>query len=84
MGEQWTEEKCLNLIEIYQNYPVLWDPKDSNYYKKNLKADAWENIGQAMGIPAESCKKKFITLLACYRREKMKTKNSHGTGKGMY
>ncbi|XP_050293062.1 uncharacterized protein LOC126733725 [Anthonomus grandis grandis] len=42
-----------------------------------------EEIGQAMGIPAESCKKKFITLLVCHRREKMKTKNSHGTGKAM-
>lgn len=71
---EWTEEKVLNLIEVYQNTPVLWDPKNKNYYKKHLKVDAWETIGQAIGASGENCKNKMITLLSCYRRERMKIK----------
>jgi hypothetical protein len=42
---EWDDEKCLNLIEIYRNKPLLSDPKDRNYYKKHLKDDAWAEIG---------------------------------------
>jgi hypothetical protein len=45
---EWDDEKCLNLIEIYRNKPLLCDPKDRNYYKKHLKDDAWAEIGVAM------------------------------------
>jgi hypothetical protein len=38
---EWDDEKCLNLIEINRNKPLLWDQKDRNYYKKGLKDDAW-------------------------------------------
>jgi hypothetical protein len=37
---EWDDEKCLDLIEIYRNNPLLWDPKDRMYYKKHLKDDA--------------------------------------------
>lgn len=45
--------------------------------------DAWETIGQAIGTSGENCKNKMITLLSCYRSERMKIKKSNGTGKGM-
>jgi hypothetical protein len=50
---QWTEEESLQLIEIYKTNAILWDPKHINYYKKNLKWDAWRDIGCAMGRCAE-------------------------------
>jgi hypothetical protein len=36
---EWDDEKCLNLIDIYKNTPILWDLKDKHYYKKRLKED---------------------------------------------
>lgn len=81
---EWTEESCLNLIELYRNHTLLWDPSDPNYFKKNLKADAWTEIGKAMGSTDEICKKKIITLLSSFRREKAKMNKSQGTGKGKF
>jgi hypothetical protein len=43
---EWDDEKCLHLIEIYKNKPILWHPKDINYCKKHLKEDAWIQEGE--------------------------------------
>jgi hypothetical protein len=66
---EWEDEKCLNLIDIYRNTPILWDPKDKRYYKKHLKEDAWAGIDVAMNTTGANCKQKIVTLLASYRRE---------------
>ncbi|KAL4720967.1 hypothetical protein ACJJTC_019227 [Scirpophaga incertulas] len=79
---EWSEEKCLTLIELYRNNPVLWDPQDANFKNKNLKEDAWVEIGRGMDISGEMCKNKMKILLSGFRREKSKQKKSSGTGKG--
>jgi hypothetical protein len=79
---EWDDEKCLNLIEIYRNNPLLWDPKDRNYYKKHQKDGAWAEIGVAMHTTCSDCKQKLVNLLASFRWEKMKTKKSMGNGRG--
>ncbi|KDR08139.1 hypothetical protein L798_02256 [Zootermopsis nevadensis] len=68
---EWDDEKCLNLIDIYKNTPILWGPNDTNYYKMMF--------GLKLVL---LCKQEMVTLLASYRREKMKIKKSMGTGKG--
>jgi hypothetical protein len=67
---EWDDEKCLNLIEIYRNNPLLWDPKDRNYYKKHMKGDAWDEISVAMHTTGSDCKQKMVSLLASFRRKK--------------
>lgn len=79
---EWSDEKCLTLIELYRNYTVLWDPQDENFKNKNLKEDAWVEIGRGMDIPGEMCKNKMKILLSGFRREKAKQIKSSGTGKG--
>nr|CAH7722601.1 unnamed protein product [Callosobruchus chinensis] len=34
---KWTNELCLQLIDLYEQYPVLWDSSNSFYYSKNKK-----------------------------------------------
>lgn len=80
--ETWTEDASLQLIELYQNNPLIWDPKHEDYYKKNKKIDAWSRISQELNKDVELCKNKIISLLASYRREKKKEDKSKGTGKG--
>jgi hypothetical protein len=65
-----------------QEQIVTWDPNDINYYKKNLKDDAWADIGVAMHMTGSDCKQKMVNLLASFRQEKMKTKKIMGTGRG--
>jgi hypothetical protein len=45
-------------------------------------ADAWEELAAEMNTTAVECKKKITSLLASFRREKMKIRNNHGTGTG--
>lgn len=79
----WSEDKSLELIELYKKKSVLWNPKDPTYFKKPLKNYAWREIADSLGIEADECKNKMISLLASYRREKAKIKKHLGTGKGM-
>ncbi|XP_050677039.1 uncharacterized protein LOC126973761, partial [Leptidea sinapis] len=48
----------LQLIEEYRKHNVLWDPRDENYKKKNLKGDAWKIIGEALNTEPDLCKSK--------------------------
>ncbi|XP_050298442.1 uncharacterized protein LOC126737557 [Anthonomus grandis grandis] len=79
---EWNREACLKLIDIYEQNPVLWNPKHGLYYNKIKKHDAWVNIGQNMQCGSEEVKKKMESMLASFRREKSKGKKSVGTGKG--
>ncbi|KAL4714326.1 hypothetical protein ACJJTC_009678 [Scirpophaga incertulas] len=78
----WSDEQSLELISLYQGKPVIWDPKNPDYFKKNLKADAWSDIAHLLEKDVEECKKKMISLLASHRREKGKVKKGHSSGKG--
>lgn len=80
----WSDEQSLELISLYQKKPVIWDPKNPQYYKKNLKHDAWSDIAHSLERDVEECKNKMISLLASHRREKGKVKKSHSSGKGMF
>ncbi|XP_044761532.1 uncharacterized protein LOC123318841 [Coccinella septempunctata] len=68
----WNDERILHLIELYRRKPVIWDPKHEDYYKKNLKLDAWEDIGRALGISGDDCKNKMVNVLSSWRRERGK------------
>ena len=80
---EWSRETAINLIEIYKQYPCLWNPGDSQYFNKIKKEDAWKEISEQLNIPQDECRKTILSLLACFRKEKKKEKNSTGTGKGM-
>ncbi|XP_069688648.1 uncharacterized protein [Periplaneta americana] len=79
---EWSEEEMLGLVEEYKLCPVLWNPSDKDYYKKHKKIDAWRDISTNIGRPEEDCKKKIISLLSSYRREKSRVKKSNRTRKG--
>lgn len=74
------EENCLRLIETYKRFPVLWDPKDQYYYRKNLKNDAWKEIGAIMGSDYEQCRSKLLSLLSSFKKRKEKVKKVKGQG----
>lgn len=79
---KWTNEITLKFIELYQNKPMLWDPKNQNYYNKFMKHDAWEELASEMKISLDDCKQKIMSLQSSFRRERSKIKKSHGTGTG--
>lgn len=78
----WTNEKVIDFIERYKNKPILWDPKNSKYYNKFAKSDAWDQLADEMEITAVDCRKKITSLLSSFRREKMKIKKNRRTRTG--
>lgn len=79
---EWTDENTIKLIEQYQTKTMLWDPKNDQYWKKDAKLEAWEEIGKALDTNSEICKNKMFSVLSSFRREKSKMKQSQGPGKG--
>lgn len=93
MDMEWSEENLLNLVETYKLFQNLWDPKHKDYFKKEKKIDAWNEIASAVGKSAEAIKKKISSLLATRDVQKRKKQSlyfvfffhdfsSVGTGKG--
>lgn len=81
---EWTEDECLQLIELYKTKALLWDPKHPNYFKKILKEESWREIACELGSDRSDvdCKNKIVSLLSSHRREKNKTKQSESSRKG--
>lgn len=69
----WSQEKCLFMIEAYRNSRCLWDPTFEYYKHTNRKQDAWVEIANVIECNVEEVKKKMDSLLASYRRERQKT-----------
>nr|CAH7748727.1 unnamed protein product [Callosobruchus chinensis] len=44
---EWNREKCLQLIDQYEKYPILWNAKHG-LYNKVKKNDAWQIIDAIM------------------------------------
>ncbi|XP_075976151.1 uncharacterized protein LOC142976598 [Anticarsia gemmatalis] len=74
--DEWTEEKCIQLIREYRARPILWDQKDPFFYKNTMKPVAWQEIGDAVSLTADQCKHKMIILMSSFRREKAKIMHS--------
>lgn len=79
---QWNRNDSIQLIEFYEQNPVLWNPNDNNYHMKTIKLDAWNDIADKMKRDVEDVKQKMTSLLSSFRREKLKVKKGMGTGKG--
>jgi hypothetical protein len=67
---EWTQESVIDFIELYKRKEIIWDPKHPVQFKKNLKKDAWEELGNEMNTPVDECKKKRKNFLSSLRREK--------------
>jgi len=38
------------LIELVRDMPPLWDQKDKNYHKRDLKPNLWDEIGEKLNV----------------------------------
>lgn len=85
---EWPKEVILKFIKMYQNKAVIWDARNKDHFNKLIKNDAWNDITCDLSvhtsaeISADECRKKMQTLLASFRREKIKWKKNIGSGIG--
>lgn len=77
----WGREKCIRLIDEYKSYPELWNPCHPSYYNKTRKYEVWERIAQVLGFRSvDDVKKKMDSILASYRRAKLRCKRTNRNG----
>lgn len=77
----WGREKCILLIEQYKSYPELWSLTHPSYYNKTRKSEVWSNIAQAINCSSvEEVRKKMDSILASYRRAKLRCKRTKENG----
>lgn len=73
-----TEKRLIvEVLELYKDFPCLWDSSHDLYCNKGARSQAWEIILQKWktGYPRatiEDVKKKIEHLRAAYRRERNK------------
>jgi hypothetical protein len=70
MSENWSKEKIINLIELYENASCLWDTKSSDYKNKIKRTDAFIDMANKLNFKEHEVRKKIESLLTQYRREK--------------
>jgi hypothetical protein len=54
----FTDDQILQLINEYEKYPVLWNPKDKFYKLNNKKKNAWDAIASVFETNGDVLKKK--------------------------
>ena len=81
---EWNKEKGLQLIDEYQNSPVLWNSNHGFFYNENKKNEAWRNMDEILGCSPGEAKKKMDTILESFIMEKTEQINSLKTEKGNF
>lgn len=84
MTENWSNETIMEFLNLYEKYPVIWDPQNVNHKNRNLVFDAWAAIANEMSVTCtiETLKKKKESLMATYRGLKKKVADSEKSGSG--
>lgn len=49
---EWSNERVLEFLDLYENEPVIWNTKHSEHKNRNVFNDAWKkNEGTVLGVP---------------------------------
>lgn len=63
-------EETFKMIELYEQFPCLWNYSSPIYKNVSLKNNAWKEIANAVGKTVEEVKKKIKHLRSAYVVEK--------------
>ncbi|KAJ8937238.1 hypothetical protein NQ314_011993 [Rhamnusium bicolor] len=76
--EQWSNERVLEFLELYQAEPLLWNPMIRDHKNRNAVADTWQRVKTNFSMPCtiNEFKKKRESLMSTYRLYYKKTKES--------
>ncbi|XP_066907107.1 uncharacterized protein [Halyomorpha halys] len=77
-GMDWSNEKTLYFIELYEKKTVLWDPKHPEHKNRMKLSEAWVDIQRVFdpSIPITELKKKKESLMSSYRPLRRKVMES--------
>ncbi|XP_071628638.1 uncharacterized protein [Temnothorax longispinosus] len=73
---EWPNDKVLLFISEIESLPILWDSSDPYYKISRKKNETWENLANKFLTTVLDVKKKWLSLQASYRRERIKVIDS--------
>ncbi|CAK1597517.1 unnamed protein product [Parnassius mnemosyne] len=82
---KWAESETLKLVELYGEFPCIWDISHRDYKDKNKRNAAYEYIIRAMSkenFGVSELKQKIKNLRYTYNQERMKIKKSQKSSSG--
>lgn len=47
---EWNNELILEFIQLYEKYPILWNPQQKGHKNRNALQDAWVDISREMSV----------------------------------
>lgn len=65
----WTQDKTLQLIEMWRHLPILYDTKDKHFRNREARRDALQVLATEFDMTAMDIEKKITGLKNQYRRE---------------
>lgn len=74
MESDWNQDQVIQLIDLYRERPVLWDPGCADYKDRNLKNYAWSEIAFGMRMTKIEVQDKMKKVIGQFQRENKKTK----------
>lgn len=77
---EWSQEKVMELIDLYKQKSILWNPTDPHHFNRLKKSDAWEEIARDTVRSVEQCKKNGISSF-CFKKRETEDEKEHGNGK---
>ncbi|XP_046144686.1 uncharacterized protein LOC123988482 [Osmia bicornis bicornis] len=77
---EWTQDKVLQMIEMYRNRSNLWDCRDKTYKDRNKRHDALTEIAVCFGESKEEIDRKIKSLLSHFSRELKREEKSLKSG----
>ncbi|XP_017781837.1 PREDICTED: uncharacterized protein LOC108566460 [Nicrophorus vespilloides] len=75
---EWSIQKTLQLIEQYHLKPILWDSSNCFYKQYNKREEEWTSLADIFSTSPSEIKRKINSLLASYRRERIKLQSTTG------
>lgn len=79
-----TFAETLKLIASFRKHPIIYDLSAIGYNDRKMKANAWQDVADEVGIRPDLCKKKMQSLMASYRKEKKSAQRAKDDGNETY
>lgn len=75
---EWTYEEILEFLRLYEQEPIIWNPKHPLHRSRENVSDAWRRIRKSLSVPRsiDEMKKKKESLMASFRPLYTKVRNS--------
>ncbi|KAF6207928.1 hypothetical protein GE061_016377 [Apolygus lucorum] len=76
----WPDDKVVELIALYRDSEVLWNPDHPEYSRREITAKAWQVISDTLDVEVEEVRRKTGNLVSQFHRADRKKEQKREQG----